>query len=300
MKRWMIVVLVLAAVGIALYLTGRQAKTNATGGELSDISYEHSESYSVGAAELSEAVEFIDISWPVGSVTVMTHSSSTVSFSEENVREPTEDMRLRYWLDGTTLRIRLCGSGQWRLDDLKKALTVRVPENLELTGLNISGVSTAICLDAIRTKSADISTTSGSVRLTDCIVAEQMRFSSVSGKLDAQLAWPLNSFQSSTTSGACRISAPSVVFFHAETVSGTVQLSADGIPGQLDISTISGNVGIALPKDASFTLAYYSISGDLSSTLPYTVEEGRYRFGSGKGTFGIVTVSGDVHITVED
>lgn len=295
MNKKAIVLLVLIAMGMTLCLSGCQ-KTRAMGGGLSKV--EPSENDLVGAAELSEAVESIDISWSAGTVTIMTSNASTVFFSEESDKELTDDTRLRYWLDGTTLRIRFCRSEQWLLNDLKKDLTVTVPENVKLAGLNVNSVSAAIDMDAVQAESVEVSTTSGSVRLTDCVVTEQMTFNSVSGALDARLVQPLNSFQSVTTSGVCRLNAPSVACFHADSVSGTVDLATGDAPERLDISTISGRVGLALSKDASFTLIYSSTSGDLSSDLSYTREKGQYRFGDGRSAFGIVTVSGDVRISI--
>lgn len=292
------VLLLFTAVVIMLCLTGCQGGVSAFGGLLSYISYEHSENYLMGAAELSDAVTSIEISWAAGTVTVMTHPASTVSFSETCAQELTDDMRLRYWLDGTTLRIVVCRTGQWQLDHLKKDLTVMVPDHVKLESLSISSVSAAISLAEIDTCTADIDTASGSVRLTDCAVTERLGLSTVSGRLDARLTQPLRSFQSHTTSGACDLRVSSVTSCQADSVSGTVDVSVESTPEDLNIRTVSGNVSLSLPQNASFTLAYRTTSGALSSALPYLVEHGQYRFGDGEGAFGIVTVSGNARISV--
>lgn len=229
-------------------------------GGLSDISYADSEQYIAGAAELTETVERIDIHWPVGSVTVKAHSADTVSFSEESAKELTGDARLRYWLDGTTLHIQFCQAGKWLLDEMEKELTVLVPEDLALAELEVN---------------------------------------TLSGVLEAELAQPLKKFSGDSTSGTFQVSAPAIENFSTSSISGSVSLSAQSAPKTLDIHTTSGNIDLALPEDAAFTLDYDATSGELSSDLPYTTENERYIFGDGTGEYGIGTVSGDVRITAE-
>lgn len=297
MRKTKMAVLLLAIAGTALLLTGCQVKINTGTSGLSDFSYSDAEKYLGGTAELSETVEHIEIDWPVGTVTVTPHNADTVSFSEESSNTLTDDTRLHYWLDGTTLRIKLCGSGKWKLDELKKDLTVLVPEDLMLTRLKVSCISAAICLDTVQAESAAISTTSGNIQLTGCAVTELAEVSTVSGRLEAEFAQPLNEFNGRSTSGKLHVSAPSITRFQAGTVSGVVSLSAQTAPEALGISTISGNIGLSLPEDASFTLDYDSTSGDLSSDLPCHTDAGKYIFGDGNVKYTVSTVSGDVQIT---
>lgn len=256
MKRIKMAAALLAAVGMALCLAGCVVRHN--GGGLSDISYADSERYTPGAAELSETVERIDIHWPVGSVTVKVHSGNTVSLSEESATELTEDARLHYWLDGTTLHIQFCQAGKWLLDEMEKDLTVLVPEGLALAELEVN---------------------------------------TLSGTLEAELAQPLEEFSGDSTSGSFQISAPAVESFSSGSVSGSVSLSVEEAPKTLDIHTTSGNIDLVLPADAAFTLDYDTTSGELSSDLPYTMEDGRYIFGDGTDEYVIGAVSGDVRIT---
>ena len=258
MKKAKMAVALLSAVGMALCLAGCRVSNHAGG--LSDIFYADSERYIAGAAELSETVERIDIHWPVGSVTVKAHSADTVSFSEESAKELTDDARLRYWLDGTTLHIQFCQAGKCLLDDLEKDLTVLVPEGLALAELEVN---------------------------------------TVSGALEAELAQPLKEFSGDSTSGSFQVSAPAVEDFSASSVSGSVSLSAQSAPKALDIQTTSGDIDLTLPEDAAFTLDYDATSGELSSDLPYTTEGGQHIFGDGTGEYVIGAVSGDVRITAE-
>lgn len=296
MHKRIIAMLVLAAVGLPLCLTGCGVNIN-IGNGLSDFSYADAENYSVGAAEFSETVEHIEIDWLAGNVTVASHSSDTVSFSEESLAALTEDTQLHYWLDGTTLHMKFCRSGKWRLDGLEKDLTVLVPEDLPLTSLTVKSMSADIHLDALQAESANIGTSSGNVELTDCAVTDIVQVDTTSGWVDMSLIEPLETFAWDTTSGTLQITAPKVRNFSAGSVSGEVSLSVKEEPETLSIKTTSGSIDLALPEDASFTLDYDSTSGDLSSGLPHRTESGQYLFGDGKAEYQIDTVSGDVRIT---
>lgn len=300
MRKIKMAVLLMAVAGMALCLTGCQMSINAGSSNLFDISYADSEKYISGAAELSETVEYIEISWPVGSVMVKPHDSGKVSFSEESDKELTDDSRLRYWLDGTTLHIQFCRTGKWRLDDMEKDLTVLVPENPALTELEVNSISATLCLDGLQMDRLTIGTTSGDMRLVGCAVAKRASVSTISGELEAEFAQPLEEFSGDSTSGTFRISAPAIENFSSSSISGPVGLSVEEAPKTLDIQTTSGNIDLALPDDASFTLDYDATSGELSSDLPYTMESGRYIFGDGTGEYVIGTISGDVRITAEE
>lgn len=297
MYKKIIAILVLATtVGLTLCLTGCRVNINMENG-LSDFSYADAENYSVGAAKLSETVEHIEIDWLAGNVTVASHSSDTVSFSEESLAALTEDTQLHYWLDGTTLHMKFCRSGKWRLDGLEKDLTVLVPEDLPLTSLTVKSMSADIYLDALQAESASIGTSSGNVELTDCVVTDIVQVDTTSGWMDMSLVEPLETFSWGTTSGTLQITVPKVKNFSAGSVSGAVSLSVEEEPETLNIKTTSGSIDLALPEDASFTLDYGSTSGALSSDLPHRTENGQYLFGDGKAEYQIGTVSGDVRIT---
>lgn len=261
---------------LAVGFTGCKTKCHIVG--ISDYYYENSENYTAGEAELSETVENIDINWVVGSVTVLPHTENTVCLSEESELELAEDIKLRYWLDDTTLRIKFCACRKMDFSDLEKDLTVLVPDTLILNNLKVS------------TLSAD-------VNLSDCAVTQSVKVNTVSGTLNADFSQPLNEFRGDSTSGSFTVIAPSVSRFQVGTVSGVVSLSAEKEPDWLNFDSTSGNINLVLPESSSFTLDYDATSGDLSSELPYRKSSGKYIFGDGKGEYNIATVSGDVRIT---
>lgn len=266
----------LIVVCTALGLTGCVINGNVVG--LSDYYYADSEKYSAGEAELSGTVENIDINWPVGSVTVLPHNANAVCLSEKSEREWAVDRQLHYWLDNTTLKIKYYGCGKWDLSELKKDLTVLVPDTLILSTLKVSSLST-------------------NVKLSNLAVSQSVEVNTLSGELEAEFSLPLNEFKGDSTSGLIRVIAPSISRFNAEAISGAVNLSVSKEPDWLNVDTTSGDISLILPESASFTLDYDTTSGDLSSELSYRKSARKFIFGDGKGDYNISTVSGDVRIT---
>lgn len=271
--------LLLIAVSATLLLAGCDTKVNIIG--LSDYRYDNPENYLVGNAELTEKVENIEIDWMVGNVKVLPHDKDAVSISEKSETELAENVKLRYWLDDTTLRIRFCACGKWNFSDLKKDLTVMVPDTLILGKLKVNSVS------------AD-------VNLTNCAVSQLVKINTVSGKIKAELTKPLKEFKGDSTSADFTVSAPSVSRLDVDTVSGAVSLSVQKQPDWLEVDSASGSVSLVLPKTASFELDYDTVSGNLYSDLTYRKSAKTYIFGDGISEYDIGTVSGDVHISAND
>lgn len=293
-KKIEIVMLLLILVSLLALLTGC-VKGNLFG--IINYHYEDSGKYSTGQAELTDTIENIEIDWISGDVMVIATDSSAVSFAEESESELTEAMQLRYWLDGTTLRIKFCSCGKWDFTDIKKELTVSLPNTLSFAQIKVNSVSANVNLKDVCAETAEINTVSGAVIFSDCSVTNSAKVNTVSGATDATFKQPLKEFHGNSTSGAFSVSAPFISRFDVDTVSGVVRLSAQNEPEWLNVETVSGDVNLVLPENASFTLDFDSSSGDLYSVLTYRQASGKYVFGDGKGEYKIDTVSGDVHIT---
>ena len=75
--------------------------------------------------------------------------------------------------------------------------------------------------------------------------------------------------------------------------SGEVDLALRKCPDKIELTTVSGDVDLELPRNAGFTLRYSTASGDLESDFPLTA--GR-TYGDGSGSITIDTTSGDLKI----
>lgn len=267
---------------------------------LSSFYYDNAERYTVGGADISDTVECVEIQWVSGSVRVAAHKENMVRFSEEANRTLTNDNSVHYWLDGTTLRIRFCASGEWDLNGLEKDLTVLLPEKLLLKGLKINGVSTEMEVDSIRAEEVDLDTMSGSLEVTGCMVTEKADLDTTSGTVTAQLLGALKALRVSTVSGKASATVQRSDTVEMGSTSGELRLSAEETPKWIDMDTLSGMVTLVLPQDAGMTLRFNTVSGKLSSELPGETDGKNSVFGDGACACSIETTSGDLKIRVNN
>ena len=97
----LIVVLILLAAS-AWLMFGRTA---------AGMSYPDADKYTVGNTTVTRPVNNLYVDWTSGQVNIEYHDGTGVIVSETANRELSEDDRLRWWLDGDTLRIRFARPG---------------------------------------------------------------------------------------------------------------------------------------------------------------------------------------------
>ena len=127
-------ILVVALIVVLLCLAG--GSYSIFGGKVSIglglAAFANTDKYTIGDTEITSAVENLDIDWTSGKVNIEYHAGSGVSVSEVANRATSEDEKLRWWLDGTTLRIKYSKPQLTIFNNLKKTLTVSLPEGIVL------------------------------------------------------------------------------------------------------------------------------------------------------------------------
>ena len=73
--------------------------------------YAHAEKYTAGDADIGESVCALDIHWENGKVNLEYYSGEKIELRESSSRPISEDMKMRWWLDGDTLRVQYAKSG---------------------------------------------------------------------------------------------------------------------------------------------------------------------------------------------
>lgn len=295
MKKTFSIMMILAV--CAGLLSGCQISVHLPTG-LSSFYYDNVEKYVAGGASITDTVERVKIQWLSGSVNVGAHKEDIVRFSEEANRTLTNDNSVHHWLDGTTLRIQFCDSGEWDLNGLKKDLTVLLPEKLLLKGLKINGVSAKMEVDSIQVEELNLNTMSGDLEVTGCKIAESANFDTTSGAVTAEVLGALRELCVNTVSGKASVTAQMVDTVDMDSTSGALLLSVEEAPDRIDISTGSGTVTLILPKDTGMTLRFGTVSGKLSSELPGKTDGKDSVFGDGTCACSVETTSGDLRIQV--
>ena len=137
-------------------------------GSSTGLNFANADQYTAGDTEISSAVENLDIEWTSGAVNLEYHAGSGVTVSETANRTLSEDEKLRWWMDGNTLRVRYCKSGLNIHFNLNKVLTVSLPEGTAL-------------------KKSNIDVTSADVNVPK-LAADEVRFDSTSGNVKAEIS----------------------------------------------------------------------------------------------------------------
>ena len=241
--------------------------------------FENADKYSAGDAVITDTVRNLDIDWTSGNIIFEYHDGDTVEISETSRRPLGEDRKMRWKLDGDTLRIRFAKKEQSFFSfgfNQDKTLTVTLPESIKLSDVAIDSTSGDVMIPSLTVEELTLDVVSGDIRL-DVSGAEQFRVSSVSGNVEATLDDVRNA--------------------EVDTTSGDVKLGASGLE-KLNISTTSGNVTAALPEDPGFTAHLDTVSGDIAYDLPLSKEGGAYVCGDGSKSVKIDTVSGNITIQV--
>lgn len=149
-----------------------------------------------------------------------------------------------------------------------------------------------------------VATVSGDIRTErDFVQMGQLRLSSTSGdicftKIEA------DSVRISTVSGEIR-AAELIGNADLSTTSGDIRVFLKELQGDFSVSTVSGEVSLALPSDAAFDFSFHSVSGEcntffddeLSFNKKGTDADGTHGSGSNLPKVKISGTSGDLRIT---
>lgn len=299
----------------------------------SGLSWANAEKYTVGNAEITQPVRNLDIQWTSGEVNIAYHGESTVTLQEQANKKLSEDQRMRWWLDGDTLRVRY-DEPRFRLfsfNNPEKKLTVTLPEGTALLEAEIQATSGAVNIPAVIADRLTVHVTSGSVNAT--AAARVVSCGVTSGTMSLRLRQDAEDVDVGSTSGSILLEAESIQkvklgstsgdilagvkragSFEAQSTSGSVQAvlgeaaqaeigSTSGTVGvkiaridTLKIGTTSGSVKAWLPAEPGFTAKLNTVSGRVEYDLPLAKQGDAYVCGDGSGRVSIGTTSGNITV----
>lgn len=292
----------------------------------------------VGDGETAAAIRELKISWTSGKVHIAYHSGDNVLIREKTTGRISDDMRMRWFVEGETLTVEYDQPGfhLFSLLPHEKELTVTLPESLVLEKADISATSAdldipALYADSVKLKSTsgDISAkvtardiqgemTSGDMELQVMSAAEEIKLHSTSGDITLETAWDAGKTAIESTSGKIQAAVKQTEEFKASSTSGgihailgeTKKVNFKSTSGnitvemagmkELDIHATSGNVTAYLPEVPGFTARVETTSGNFQHMLPLTQDGKVFRCGDGSGKVEIHTTSGNVKISAKE
>ena len=317
-------IVVLAVLAVAAWLMfGRTA---------AGMEYANADRYTVGGTTVTGPVENLYVDWTSGQVNIEYHAGDGVVVTETANRPLADDDRLRWWLDGTTLRIRYAKSGFRISFNLDKQLTVSLPEGTVLKSADLGTTSGDLNIPALAAEKIRLDSTSGSINAGTA--AKNLSASSTSGNVIVRQDSDLETVDLRSTSGSIVANLAAVKSVTADSTSGDILLAVTGsaekvklhstsgnispelasaaiaefsstsgrVSGSiaafddLKIWTTSGNVFMDLPGDPGFTCKIDTASGAFSSSVALAKNGDVYTCGDGKARCAIDTSSGDIFI----
>ena len=275
--------------------------------------YDNADRYTAGETEIREDIRALDIHWICGSVTVEYHEGDTVILSERAKKSLPEEDVLRWWLDGTTLRVQFSAPMLQRwTPHPEKELIVSLPAGLVLENADITTISGKLQCDGLAAERAVLSATSGDIyasctasdlsihstsgSITAVCDADNISVDLVSGVIDLTHTGAAESLTTQSTSGTIHLNIDEVEQVDIHPVSGGVTMECAVLPEALTVYTVSGGVALYVPGDAGFTAEVKTTSGRFNSDLLMKTDGSRYFCGDGKCSVNIHTVSADISI----
>ena len=282
---------------------------------IGSVTYANSERYSVGDTELTDKIENIEIDWPSGSVSVVSHSGNTLLLSEKAEDGISDDLRVHWWLEGATLHVKFAASGAaMRLFNTgHKDLTLTVPETLSFHDVIIRAASAEIDAGDLVAETLSVSTASGDVRiicaastinlnsasgniqLTQNEKAGEVSIDTASGEINANISHADTAYLESA-SGKIKVTAALVDSLSAKSTSGDVSCELEDIPTECKLNAVSGEISLILPDASDFTANISSTSGEFESDFALKKDGSTYICGDGSANIDIETTSGDIAI----
>lgn len=271
-------------------------------GRVIGVTYANAEAYTAGETEIADAVENLDIHWLDGSVTFAFHAKNTVLIEETSKKSIPDNLKLRWWMDGATLRVQYCKSGTLRTKNLNKTLKITLPEDMKLNDVAISAASGDLNVPrldadtlALKTASGEITaeavaanvtaeTASGDIRLRHAGDADAIALSSASGEITAELADVADLSAKSTSGDIDLEQAGRADAVRLESTSGEITATLDDV-GQCRTNTTSGDIRQTVAS--AQTAAIKTTSGNVRATVNAFDE------------LAIATSSGDVTLALD-
>ncbi|HEV7433185.1 MAG TPA: DUF4097 family beta strand repeat-containing protein [Steroidobacteraceae bacterium] len=262
-------------------------------------------------ADPAGTVEVVNVA---GSIEISGWDQATVDVSG-SIGERVERVDVTSSANRTSIRVVLPSGNSWN-GDSEAHLKIRVPQKSALevslvsSDLRIAGVSgnqhlQTVSGDIAGEASGDlqVNTVSGDVKMATRN-SHSVQIKTVSG--DVNVTGADGTIQVNTVSGDAMFTLGTVTRAHFESISGDISVAAAALAasGQLEATSVSGDLGVHFTALPDADIDVQTFSGDISNCFgPKAVEQQygpgsrlNFRNGKGGGHVHIDTKSGDVQL----
>ena len=225
----------------------------------------------------ADEIRNIDIDWVSGSVTIAPGDVKEITFCESAVSD--DKYRMVWKQSGDKPTIQFCKDSESlnlgvHLNDGDKNLLITVPRDWVCDSLELDAASAYLTVRDLTIREVDVDTASGTGRFENCTVSD-LNVDTASGDV---------TFTGSL--GELEFEAASAGFVGV----------LNSVPNRISMDSMSGDLELALPEDAGFTVDMDTMSGDFTSEFPTTTKNGGHICGDGRCKILVNAMSGDVTI----
>lgn len=264
--------------------------------------YVNSEQYQIGPNELTVTdMTELEVNWMDGTITILPYDGTTVQFSETNAHNLAPKDQLHYLYKDGKLTIQYKGAKHFpflfgSINGKGKSLEIKLPKSIaeHLNECSVDSVSSKIEISGIRTEKISLNTTSGDLKLRECITGT-LSADSVSGSIQGEQVIVNEKMDVDTTSGNVILSG-SIRGVEFDSVSGELNITSQVCPDQITTDTVSGKVTVSIPENDGFCYYKDTLSGKLQCDFSVTQEEDKGTYKNGKSEFSFHSISGDITI----
>lgn len=220
----------------------------------------------------------IDIEWVSGQVNVELYDGEGISLTETLADGSDVSLPMEWQVNEDKGVLDICSQPQLMSATEEKILTVQLPRSMVLYKLDIETVSAGVSVDLTD---------------EDTLSLSELDVTSVSGAISVYAA-NAGEIALSTTSGAIEGSVRTQKL-EADSVSGSIDLTLDTLPTELDAETTDGNIVMQL-RDLStlpspLPVEFKTTSGKLSSDVTLTtVQDAAWSFQTVSGNVNLCTI----------
>lgn len=243
-------------------------------------SYTPDAGYTAGNGDVVQLNGFrsIDIEWVSGQVNVELYDGEGISLTETLADGSDVSLPMEWQVNEDKGVLDICSQPQLMSATEEKILTVQLPRSMVLYELDIETVSAGVSVDLTD---------------EDTLSLSELDVTSVSGAISVYAA-NAGEIALSTTSGAIEGSVRTQKL-ETDSVSGSIDLTLDTLPAELDAETTDGNIVMQL-RDLStlpspLPVEFKTTSGKLSSDVTLTtVQDAAWEFQTVSGNVNLCTI----------
>ncbi len=227
-------------------------------------------------------------------IDVVVTNESKIRIEEHSNRQMDEEDMIRCSVNGGTVAVESGLKNEWfsgfswaKYGDIQ--VTLYVPSAYK-NSLDLYSVSGRVDVQDAQASRARLETISGSIN------ARNSRFSSldlksVSGGIVA-VGCNADDATANNVSGAILVNESAFKELSGKTISGAYDVDLNDMPGDINISSVSGALTLKLPENSGFSLQTNSVSGGVYND--FAIAHGVYKEGGSRVT--LETVSGGISV----